>query len=343
MVYGFWLYFPRLKSLLPRFPQVRVHLVHEIHAVNIICASACLLATEAPRSASGTPAPQIEATVYYSKEDPHWADAEKILETVARKYSPLKLTKVSIDDDAGYRQLFEAEQRLHVAQPGDLTVVIRAVLSSPPVGEDRGELAQPRGRGGQEEGGTAGASPAAAKESTEELALTSSDERRDVEHSFEAVIKRLRNPDEGKGRVESNVPAFAAEVFGKAARLEAQPYNAADHNRCYAVFEGAKLAGWIVDAFRHIACPVCNDMQFLMAVSAPDLKVLLIRPQRDLERLAAKMDDKDSQAFLTQFKGRGPETSQIKVDAISGATKTCRLYESAVRDALAEIQKREKR
>ena len=55
-----------------------------------------------------------------------------------------------------------------------------------------------------------------------------------------------------------------------------------------------------------------------------------------------KLDDPESAAFLAQFHGRTPETSQIRVDALSGVTKTCRMYEHAVREALAEIQKREK-
>ena len=272
---------------------------------------------------------QIEAAVYYSKEDPHWTDAERILETVAQQYAPLRITKVCIDDDAGYRQLAEAEQKLHVYEPGDLTVVLSATYAAP--------LPPTPSRSGE---GAGGGQP---KTSTEQLALSSTGARREVEQCLAAVVKRLRNPDEGKGRLESDLPAFVAEVFGKGATVKAEPDDKAAHSRYYTVYHEGKRVGWIVDAFRHAGCPVCNDMQFLMAVSAPELKVLLIRPQRDLERLAVSLDSKDSQAFLDQFKGRAPETGQIRVDAISGATKTCRLYESTVRDAMAEIQKREKK
>jgi len=286
----------------------------------LICVHLCLSVAQKPLP--GAEPPRIEAVVYYSKEDPHWTDAERVLDTVARQYAPLGISKVCIDDEAGYRQLAEAEQRLHVTQTGDLTVVLTATCAAP-----------------ADEPGT----KANSKASTEQLALTSSCERRDVEKCLATVVKRLRKPAEGKGRVEADVPVFAVEVFGKAGRVEALADVKAEHFRYYAVYYDAERAGWMVDAFRHINCPVCNDMQFLMAVSSPDLKVLRIRPQRDLERLATTLDNNESEAFLNQFKGRGPETSRMKVDAISGATKTCRLYESAVRDALAEIQKREKK
>ncbi|MGD0091722.1 MAG: hypothetical protein ABSE73_17545, partial [Planctomycetota bacterium] len=243
---------------------------------------------------------------------------------VAHQFAPLKIIQVCIDDDAGYAQLAEAEQKLHIAQPGDLTVILSVPAPpSPPAEEEKGRAAEHKQR-------------------TEQLVLASTLERRDVEQYLAAVVKRLRNPAEGKGRLEPDVSAFAAEVFGKGARAEAGPDNTAEHNRYYAVFAGTKRVGWIVDAFRHVGCPTCNDMQFLMAVSGAEPKVLLIRPQRDLERLAVRLDDSASKTFLEQFKGRNPETSQIKVDAVSGVTKTCRLYEGAVRDALAEIQKREK-
>ena len=292
----------------------------KLETLALVCVPLCL--SVAQNAALASEAPQIEAEVYYSKEDPHWPGAEQILETVARQYAPLKITKVCMDDDAGYRKLTEAEQKLHIAQPGDVTVVLSATYPAP-----------------ADEPATGPKS----KASTEQLALTSSCERREVEQCLATVVKRLRNPAEGKGRLETDVPVFAAEVFGKAARVEALADERAEHCRYYAVYYDAKRAGWIVDAFRHIVCPVCNDMQFLMAVGAPELQVLRIRPQRDLERLAGKLDDKESEAFLDQFKGRGPETSRIKVDAISGATKTCRLYESTVRDALAEIQKRDRK
>jgi len=262
--------------------------------------AAWLLVGRASEAAEAAEKPPPEATVFYSKEDPHWAEAEKVLDGVVKQNPRLKLTKVCIDDDAGYWQLAELEQKMHINPPGELTLVIG------------------------------------------EIALTSKEERRDVEKCFGGVVKRLRFPDDGKGRLEPDVSAFAREIFGKDATVDPSPDPKAEHSRYHPIGVGGKRAGWVVDAFRHITCPTCNDMQFLMAVSVPEAKVLQIRPQRDLERLAAKLDDQESSAFLAQFKGRTTAAAQQRVDAISGVTKTCHMYESCVREALAEIQRREK-
>ena len=266
-------------------------------AVWLLCAGASLAATEGAPPAGATPV--SEATVYYSKEDPHWPEAEKTIAAVAQQYAPLKIVEVSIDDAAGYAQLEEAEKRLHIASPGDITLVIGQV------------------------------------------ALTSRGQHREVETYFGSVVKRLRNPQEGKGRLAPDAAEFAGGVFGTGVSVEPAPDHQAEHYRYYAVLRAGKRIGWVVDAFRHVNCPTCNDMQFLMAVSVPDLKVLLIRPERDLERLAVKLSDQESGAFVTQFVGRTPATSQVRADAVTAVTKTCRMYENAVRDALLDIQKRE--
>jgi hypothetical protein len=273
-------------------------------------------------------APQSEATVYYSKGDPRWPDAEKAVDAVAKEYAPFKVIKVCIDDDAGYRKLAEAEARLHIAPTGDLTAVIRVVQLPP-------EEPQVRER-------TQTQPKAAPKPSVEEIWLTSRNDRRDVEKCFAGIVKRLSDPKDGKGRLNPDVAPFAREVFGKDAVLEPSPDDKAEHNRYYPVAIDGKRVGWVVDAFRHIGCPTCNDMQFLMAVGLPEVKVLQIRPERDLERYATKVDEPQSGAFLNQLKGRTPASAQVRADAITGVTKTCHLYESTVRDALAEIQRREK-
>lgn len=259
---------------------------------------------------------QSEATVYYSKGDPNWPDAEKAIDAVAKEHAPFKVRKVCIDDDAGYRQLAEAEQRLRIEPTGDLTAVIRVVV--PPVGR-------------------VGNSP-----HTEEIWLTSRNDRRDVETCLAGIVKRLSDPKDGKGRLTLDVAPFARDVFGKDAVLEPSPDDKAEHNRYYPVALSGKRVGWVVDAFRHIGCPTCNDLQFLLAVGLPDVKVLRIKPERDLERYATKLDAQESDTFLNQLKGRTPASAQVRADAITGVTKTCHLYESTVRDALAEIQRREK-
>ncbi|MCY3019634.1 MAG: hypothetical protein NTW87_11470 [Planctomycetota bacterium] len=130
---------------------------------------------------AGEEKPELIANVYYSKADPHWKDAEKLIDAAAREYAPVKVNKIDIDDDIGYWQLAAAEQELNIVPPGDMTVVI----------------------------GT--------------LVLTSKDSRRDVEHCFAGVAKRLRNPNDGKGRLTPDVAKFAAEAFGEGASRDALP------------------------------------------------------------------------------------------------------------------------
>lgn len=250
--------------------------------------------------AAGEP-PPLEATVFYSNDDSNWKAAEKVLDAVVRETPGVTVRKVSIDSDDGYWELHAAEQRLHLIESGDLTLVVG------------------------------------------DVALISKGARREVEKCFGPMVRRLRDPNDGKGRLPVDLDAYAAEVFGKDARL-APAGDAKDDSAPYryrAVTSGDAKVGWVVDAHRPVICPTCADMQFLLAVALPEIKVLDLRPRRELERYGADIEKDESKLFLAQFKDRTPAAA-APVDVITGATKTCRMYAAAVKEILAALQKREK-
>ncbi len=82
--------------------------------------AACILT-----AAIGAEEPALEATVYYSAEDPRWIEAKAALEAAFAKHPRAKPAYVAIDDPEGYRKLRADEERLKV-QPGDLTVILGA-------------------------------------------------------------------------------------------------------------------------------------------------------------------------------------------------------------------------
>ena len=170
------------------------------------------------------------------------------------------------------------------------------------------------------------------------FALTSKGrERRDVEQHLAAVLARMLEPGEIKRRREADATAFAREAF---ANPEAQTAKAGEQLGMvyFEVQAGAKPVGWVVEVYRAIHCPVCSDAQFLVAVS-PALKVLALKPVRELELWGAPMEPKQAEAFLAQFVGRDPER-RVKVDAVSGATKTSLAYAQAVAEVLSELKRR---
>jgi len=172
------------------------------------------------------------------------------------------------------------------------------------------------------------------------IALTSKGTRRDVEKYFAGVVRNLRYPDKGRGRLKVDPLPFARQLFGKEVVTEAvEPQGKAD--RSYRVLLGGKPVGWVVDAFRHITCPTCIDMQCLIAVARPGMRVLKVRPQRHIERYGVELDEEMSGIFLEQFEEWTPATPRVRVDAIVGATKTCRMYEVVVREVLKRIEQEE--
>ncbi|MFH0938701.1 MAG: hypothetical protein V1899_05410 [Planctomycetota bacterium] len=67
-------------------------------------------------------------TVFYSKADPQWTNAEKVITTVGKNCPRLQILKVAIDDLAGYQQLIEAEKNLKIQPTGDITLVMGSIF-----------------------------------------------------------------------------------------------------------------------------------------------------------------------------------------------------------------------
>jgi len=173
------------------------------------------------------------------------------------------------------------------------------------------------------------------------IALTSKGSRRDVETYFGGVVRALRDPDKGRGRIRVDHSAFVRKTFGAeaTATFEGKPDG---DDRLAPVIVGGKRVGWVIDAFRHIKCPTCIDMQCLIAVDLPKMRVLKVQPQRAIERYGVPVDAEDTGMFVDQFEEWTPATPAVRVDAVVGATKTCRTYVAVVRDVLKQIKRHEK-
>lgn len=169
------------------------------------------------------------------------------------------------------------------------------------------------------------------------LTLTSKGERRDIETYFEPMVERLLNPSEGKGRLPADVPAFVKEIFGAEATTHMLPPTTNENILYFRIEQDGRDIGWVADAYAPIACPVCNDVQMLVATDA-GLKVLDLQPVRNLERRGVPLSAKETRSFTAQFKGRKPG-KEIKVDGISGASKTTRTYENTLADILQDLRK----
>lgn len=181
------------------------------------------------------------------------------------------------------------------------------------------------------------------------VCLTSQGERRGIEMYFGPMIAQILNPDAKKGWRKIDAAPYARELFGADATVHAQPADEKTLGAWYRVLRNGQPAGWVVDIFRKIGCPVCTDTQFLLAVKSPELRVLDVRPVRDLERLGLPVPPKETAPFLKQFKdatpgsGTGTGTGKRRVDIVSGATKTSHAYESAIEEVLQELKLREKK
>jgi len=240
----------------------------------------------------------IPVSIYYSKEDPNWPAAEKVLVEVARENPRLRLTKIAIDDEAGYKQLAEAEKTLGINPTGEITVTIGPLF------------------------------------------LTSQGERRDVETYFSSLTRQVLHPEGKKGRLPCDAKAFAAEIFGKGIQLQPAEKKAEEQNTVFnAVLQNGKMAGWVVEVYRHIECPSCNDTQFLLALKMPEETIAALRPVQDLERWGLKLSEKETAAFLGQFNGRTLAQQDQKIDYIPNAAKTSRSYETAVNEVMRELAK----
>ena len=248
----------------------------------------------------------VAVNVYFSKEDPHWPGVEKMVDAAGAKYPRLRVSKIDIDSPIGYK-LLHALEKIDTEETGDMTVTV------------------------------------------EHVTLTSKGERRDIETYFPAVIERVLGLAAIKGKLPVDAAAYAVEIFGKGATVTAMDKGGAgggaNVQKDYAYFR-VKLndqnAGWIVDTYHKIDCPICSDTQFLIAVKSPVLTILDMRPVRELELRGVKVDAPTTKKFLTQFNGRAASDGEKRIDALSGATKTTMAYQIAVNDVLLELQQREK-
>ena len=239
----------------------------------------------------------LAVTIFYSKEDPRWPQAERVIEASAQPFgAKVSVEKISYDDPAGYARLAKLEKGLPVERPGELTAAVG------------------------------------------NFALTSSGERRDVENYLAAVLARMLGGADLKKRRAAEVAEYAREVF-----RQAQAAVEKEHEKLGGVYfrvtADGRLLGWVVDAYRTIQCPVCYDAQFLVAVAAPELKVVGVQPIRELELYGKPVSGGLAMTFLRQFDGRTPRSTN-RVDAIVGATKTSLAYERGITEILLDLQAR---
>ena len=245
----------------------------------------------------------IDVTFYFSKKDPHLAAADKALADAVKELPQLRINRVSIDDPQGYKQLAGEEKRLDINEPGEMTMVFGPIY------------------------------------------LTSKGERRYIEQCFAGAMRRLIGQMKGdnsfKGPLPIDVPAYAKEIFGASVELQAKGTAKGDPLVYYQVTREKKPLGWIVDAYHAISCPICSDVQFVLATDA-NFTITDLRPARDLERWGAKLPAPETAKFVAQFKGRTPASAPLQVDGISGATKTSLAYQAALNEILEELKKRSK-
>ena len=90
---------------------------------------AALLLVVAPHVFAGDQ--PIDVSVYFTYEDAHWTESQKVIDNVAQKYPRLTVHKINVDTPEGYKALHTAEERHDVKDFGELTIVIgNIVLSS---------------------------------------------------------------------------------------------------------------------------------------------------------------------------------------------------------------------
>jgi len=247
-------------------------------------------------SVSAEDAP-IDVEIFYSKDDPHLAEAEKRIAAVNKRFPRLRITRISYDDDAGFKKLKARETDLGLKESGDLVILLGPIP------------------------------------------LISKGDQRNAENHFESVVERAINPNAGKGRMETKPLDYARSVLGNDAETVAFGELDGGEVKFFKAMKGGKLAGYEVDAYIPIRCPMCNDTQFEF-VTDVDFNIKAIRPVRAIELYGTQLSAKRTEAFLKQFIGRTPTATPVEVDGIAGATKTVHSYENAVITILNELKER---
>lgn len=285
-----------------RIPFPRCALRLPAVALALVCAAAPAQDDPAPPAQ-----PTLPVLVFYSKEDPTWPEAERVIGvSIARTQGRATVEKVSIDQPEGYARLAKIEKALGLENPGEITAVV-------------GQFAL----------------------------VSKGKERREVENYLATVLARLLTPGEVKQRRNAATAEFARAVFadrkgGVELEREEEALGAVYHRVLRTGPEGGKeLAGYVVEAYRTIQCPVCADAHFLVALTPPpETRVLKVQPVRKLEgRFGLALSAERETTFLRQFENRAPD-SKFQLDAISGATKTSQAYDRALAAILAGMKKR---
>jgi len=241
--------------------------------------------------------PPIDVEMFYSKDDPHLAEAEKKIAATVKRFPRLRIMRISYDDDAGFKKLREREKELGIKDAGDLLILFGPIP------------------------------------------LVSKGDDRNAENRFEAVVERALNINAGKGRLPTTPVEYARAQFGKEVEAVALAELDGGEVKLFKVMKDGKLAGYTVDAYMPIKCPMCNDTQFELATDTA-FKIKAIRTVRPIELYGAPMPEAQRDAFLKQFLGRQPDGAPPEVDGISGATKTVSSYENAIITILNELKER---
>ena len=276
---------------------------HILFTFLIAACPAILVAAPARAEAEEGPSkgeePKVDAQIYYSEKDPHWPESKKVIDEIEKKFTTIRLERISIDTPQGYARLAEDEKSHKIQETGDLTFIF-------------GPYAQ-----------------------------NSKGDRRDVETYMGPMIERLLKPEVAKGRKPAKIEDYAKEIFGPTAAVES--IGKRDREILYyRVYKDNQAAGYAIDAYRPISCPICGDVQFMMAVNTA-FTAIDVRPVRELERRGRKLDDAEVVKFLKQFLRQLPRDDDLKVDGISGATKTSLAYEHAMNDIIGELKSQEKK
>ena len=248
------------------------------------------------------PSDKNAVVIYYTPGDKNWAAAEKIIDAVNKKYPKLKITKVPNDTPVGRMSLKQIEDVYKIKEHGDITATFESYV------------------------------------------LVSQGNQRMVEESFEAVCERILGEAHLKGKLSVDVSAYIKEIFGPQAAVAAGTAStqAADATDYYQIQIDGKTVGWVANGFHHIACPICIDTQFLIALKSPANTVIDLRPVRPLERRGVRLEKPEVDKFMKQFNGRTAQEGAKPVDGISGATTTSTGYVNTVTEILQEVARREK-
>lgn len=89
----------------------------------------------APQAAGSEQA--VDVTVFFTYEDTHWTESQKIIDAVAQKYPQVTLHKVDVGTPEGYKALHAIEERLNVKDFGELTIMIGSGIVFSSKGEKR--------------------------------------------------------------------------------------------------------------------------------------------------------------------------------------------------------------